>query len=109
MRSCSEQPCHGTCVVLKATIAQKRLAGNAVCSVHSRITSASMRNITRPRNASIEVTRAARAGATCCCGRVVVTAEATAFMVKAFYCVVGIAGGDEIVLTAQVRRKGGHA
>src|SRR5689334_18722553 len=59
MRSCSEQPCHGTCVVLKATIDQKRLSGNALWSVHNRIASASIRNITNPRNASIDVMRAA--------------------------------------------------
>src|SRR5262245_21282681 len=57
MRSCSEQTCHGTCEVLNATIDQKRLSGNAVRSVHNRIASASIRNITRPRNASMDVIR----------------------------------------------------
>src|ERR1700716_1223394 len=57
IRSWSEHPCHGTCVVLNATIAHNRLSGNAAWSVHSRIASASMRNITNPRNASMEVRR----------------------------------------------------
>src|SRR5262245_21770239 len=38
-------------------MAQKRLAGKALCSDQSCITSASMRNITRPRNTSMETTR----------------------------------------------------
>ena len=49
-------------VVLKATMAQKLLAGKASWSVHSRIASASMRNITNPRNASIDSTRAGALG-----------------------------------------------
>src|SRR5258708_13188945 len=57
IRSWSEHPCHGTCVVLDATIAHGRLSGNAAWSVHSRIASASMSNMTKPRNASMEVMR----------------------------------------------------
>jgi hypothetical protein len=63
MRSWSEHPCHGTWVVLYATNAQNRLAGNASRSVQSRIASASIRNMIRPRNASIDVTRVVGAAA----------------------------------------------
>ena len=63
MRSWSEQPCQGTWVVLKATSAQKPLAGKASWSVHNRIASASIRNITKPRNASSDGTRATEAAA----------------------------------------------
>ena len=46
-------------------MAQKVLVGKACCSVHSRMTSASMRNITKPRNASMASmrVRVATAGA----------------------------------------------
>ncbi len=55
------------------------------CSVHSRIASASIRNITKPRNASIDVIRVAAAGgaAAACADR---TGTATVLMVAAFYC-----------------------
>ena len=43
--------------MLNATAAQNRLSGKAACSVQSSIASASIRNITKPRNASIDVTR----------------------------------------------------
>src|SRR4051812_11041264 len=83
MRSWSEHPCHGTCVVLNATSAQNRLVGNAVWSVHSRIASASIRNITSPRKASIDVMRLV-VGATVDAGRTSVSVESIALM-KAFY------------------------
>src|SRR4029078_4552296 len=72
IRSWSEQPCHGTCVVLKATMAQKRLSGKAGWGVHNPLGRHSeeagvsahslsapprVRNITRPREASIETMR----------------------------------------------------
>ena len=37
------------CCVLNATIDQNRLSGNALWSVHKRMASASMRNMTKPR------------------------------------------------------------
>ena len=43
---------------------QKVLSGNAWRSVHSRMTSASIRNITKPRKASMDVIRVAAAAPT---------------------------------------------
>src|ERR1700752_772043 len=63
MRSWSEHPCQGTWVVLKATRAQKPLAGKASWSVHKCIASASIRNITKPRKTSIDGTRGTEAAA----------------------------------------------
>src|ERR1051325_5480025 len=55
--SCSEQPTQSTCVVLKASRLQMRLSGNAAATLLTWSTSAIIRNITKPRYASREVSR----------------------------------------------------
>src|SRR5579872_4212694 len=57
IRSCSEHPCHSTCSVLKPITRQNRLCGNASATTGKCMTSASIRTITSPRNASSEVSR----------------------------------------------------
>ena len=49
-------------------MAQNRLAGKASCKVQSRMTSASIRNITSPRNASSDAMRDDTAAAAECAG-----------------------------------------
>ena len=63
------------------------LAGKAVCSVHSRIASASIRNITKPRKASIDVTRvtAGEIAGACVTGRGAAGSVATLLIMVAFY------------------------
>ena len=78
-----------------ATIDQKRLSGKAVWRVHSRMASASMRNITKPRNASIEVIRvhvaagAAGTWATADAGSVTVSC-----MMRGILLLNSVAGGE---------------
>ncbi len=60
MRSCSESQAQGTCVWWNARNARSRPSGKASATRESRSTSAIIRSITKPRNASTALLRCAR-------------------------------------------------